>query len=179
MSGYDTILVPLDFSDCSQELIDQASSLAQPSTRIMLLHVADLPDGLAADADVSPSGSRAETAEAMLVRRSRERLMVYGEQLNARGYRSRVEVAVGDTADTIVERAADLGADLVIMGTHGRQGLARVVGGSVAAEVISRAPCPVLTVRTVHKPSCRAKSCDRCEGHLTGELRQLMAEREG
>src|ERR1017187_787414 len=55
----------------------------------------------------------------------------------------------GDPSTVIAETAAETGADLVVMGTHGRTGLTRFVMGSVAEEVLRRAPCPVLTVRDV------------------------------
>jgi nucleotide-binding universal stress UspA family protein len=47
----------------------------------------------------------------------------------------------------IAEAARSVGADLVVLGTHGRTGVQRLLLGSVAAKVISTAPCPVLTVR--------------------------------
>ena len=47
----------------------------------------------------------------------------------------------------IAEAAVDTRADLIVMGTHGRTGLTRLVMGSVAEEVLRRAPCPVMTVR--------------------------------
>jgi nucleotide-binding universal stress UspA family protein len=59
-----------------------------------------------------------------------------------------VEVAVGHPADTIVRIAQERGADLIVMGTHGRTGLQHVLLGSVAEKVVRLAPCPVLTVRT-------------------------------
>lgn len=55
-------------------------------------------------------------------------------------------VAEGDAAEVIVERAAELGADLVAMGTYDRSALGRAVMGSVARRVVQHAPCPVLTV---------------------------------
>jgi universal stress protein A len=58
-----------------------------------------------------------------------------------------VEVAVGHPADTIVRVAQERGADLIVMGTHGRTGLQHVLLGSVAEKVVRLAPCPVLTVR--------------------------------
>ena len=53
----------------------------------------------------------------------------------------------GDPAGVITETAAETDADLIVMGTHGRTGFTRLIMGSVAEEVLRRAPCPVLTVR--------------------------------
>ena len=64
-----------------------------------------------------------------------------------------VEVAVGHAADTIVRVAQERGADLIVMGTHGRTGLQHVLLGSVAEKVVRLAPCPVLTVRYKSVPN--------------------------
>ncbi len=52
----------------------------------------------------------------------------------------------GRAATEIVQRARDIGADLIVIGTHGRRGLAHVMLGSVAERVVQHAACPVLTV---------------------------------
>ena len=57
------------------------------------------------------------------------------------------EIASGPVAETIAAIAADRGADFIVMGTHGRTGLAHVLVGSVAERVIRIAGCPVLTIR--------------------------------
>jgi nucleotide-binding universal stress UspA family protein len=65
------------------------------------------------------------------------------------------QVGEGDSAVEILRAAQDLKADLIVMGTHGRTGLGRLLMGSVAEQVVRKAPCPVLTVRT---PSLQAES---------------------
>lgn len=179
MAGYDKILVPLDFSDCSQDLIDEVAKRFEAPGQVILIHVADLPNGLSSGARIATGSGTEETAEAHLARRSLERLRAYGEQLTRRGYHVEVVVGVGDTAEVIIEQAAARGAQLILMGTHGRRGLPRVVTGSIASDVVSQATCPVMTVRTLHRSRCAAQSCDRCEGHLTDELRLLIAEQDG
>jgi nucleotide-binding universal stress UspA family protein len=54
----------------------------------------------------------------------------------------------GDARDLINQTAAEVGADLIVMGTHGRRGVRRALLGSIAETVVRSAPCPVLTVRT-------------------------------
>jgi len=179
MPPFNRILVPLDFSDCSQDLIDQATALSDDSTRVILLYVANLPQGLSLNAHLGSGVGRDETAEELLLRRSRERLDKYREMMELHGRTAESVVVEGVPAEMIVQEAIERGADVIIMGTHGRKGVAKAVGGSVATEVISRAKCPVLTLRTQHKSTCSARSCDRCDGHLTSELRQLMVERDG
>jgi nucleotide-binding universal stress UspA family protein len=69
-------------------------------------------------------------------------------ELSGAGLEVETEVAEGDPAELIVARAAELGADLIAMGTHGLSALGRVFLGSVARRVVQHAPCPVLTVRS-------------------------------
>jgi nucleotide-binding universal stress UspA family protein len=68
-----------------------------------------------------------------------------GTKLNRR--RIAATVDFGKPADAIIAMADDISADLVVVGTHGRKGIERLVMGSVAKDVLRRAPCPVLIVR--------------------------------
>jgi nucleotide-binding universal stress UspA family protein len=67
--------------------------------------------------------------------------------LRAAGIAARWRLRAGDPAEEIVEAALSEGADLIVMGTHGRRGVNRLVLGSVAEQVVRRAPCPVVTGR--------------------------------
>jgi nucleotide-binding universal stress UspA family protein len=64
------------------------------------------------------------------------------------GVRLERRLVVGDAAARILEAAQAVPCDLIVMGTHGRTGLGRVLLGSVAEQVVRLAPCPVLTVKT-------------------------------
>lgn len=64
----------------------------------------------------------------------------------ARGVVGRAVVKVGVPVDEITQIAADEKADMIVIGTHGRSGLGRLLLGSVAERVVRMAPCPVLTV---------------------------------
>ena len=64
-----------------------------------------------------------------------------------------VRVEAGEPSDTILQIAKDGGADLIVMGTHGRTGLSRLLIGSVAEAVLRRSTCPVLTLRVPGKTS--------------------------
>jgi nucleotide-binding universal stress UspA family protein len=61
-----------------------------------------------------------------------------------------VLLKTGDARDLINQTALEVGADLIVMGTHGRRGITRALLGSVTENVVRTAPCPVLTVR-MHK----------------------------
>ena len=66
------------------------------------------------------------------------------------------EIVDGRAAQTIVEVARQRHVDLIVMGTHGRSGVAHLLLGSVTEKVLRTAPCPVLAVRAVESPDDRA-----------------------
>jgi nucleotide-binding universal stress UspA family protein len=62
----------------------------------------------------------------------------------------------GKPADEIVRCAEEEGVDMIVMGTHGRRGLSRLLMGSVSEAVVRRAPCPVLTIKLPHHEMAEA-----------------------
>ncbi|MFB6099430.1 MAG: universal stress protein [Salinibacter sp.] len=141
------LLVPTDFSSHADAALDHAVSLAhQFDATLHLLHVVNDPRagwyGLG-DAEVRIDRLK-EKAEAA----ARDRLHELAHDSEA----VEVETAVSqrlnlDVADAIREYMEEHVIDLVVMGTHGRQGLGRLVLGSVANTLIRRSACPVMTVR--------------------------------
>jgi len=135
------ILVPTDFSANAEHALDYACALAQKlGSAVHLVHAIASP----------PTALQVALTEEILenlVKEHREALDKLAEARRGIASFGATTVEVGDPRDTIVEAAQKLGADLIVMGTHGRRGLSRVVMGSVAEDVIRRAPCPVLTVR--------------------------------
>jgi nucleotide-binding universal stress UspA family protein len=81
--------------------------------------------------------------------RSRELADTMAEELRRSGIKARPEVRDGDPAEQVLAAAASSGAELIVMGTHGRTGIARMVLGSVARNVLTHARCSVLVVRDV------------------------------
>ena len=146
MIGVKRILVPTDFSDTSELALRYGVELARAfKARLFLLHVPDDP-GAAAEAEY-PIGLFETMHNA-----ARERL---GALLtDAEMYELQPERAMrlGKPADEIVRYAAEHEIDVIVMGTHGRDGFARMLSGSVAEIVVRRASCPVLTVhRSEHE----------------------------
>ena len=120
------ILVPLDGSPEASAALPYAAALATPGTEIILLTV--VPS--AADADAARAG----------LETSAQRLRVAGQTV-------RTEVAVGNPAQRIVDAAADLGEVMIVMASHGRGALDRLIYGSVADQVGRESPVPVMVVR--------------------------------
>jgi universal stress protein A len=146
------ILHPTDFSDCSRWAASIAADLAQRHDALVLvLHVVET---------LGPEN------------------VTYGEAVSQRqpeGYRQRLDLdlrrsvplpgvmveyllAEGDPATEIDRVARERGCDLIVLGTHGRKGLAHLLMGSVAEEVVRRALCPVLIVRTPGPPDQAASA---------------------
>ena len=89
-------------------------------------------------------------------RMGNEQLARLGADLKKKGLRFRAMVRTGSPSQTIVALAKSGRADLIIMATHGRTGLAHVFLGSVAEKVVRTASCPVLTVRGAAASKSRA-----------------------
>lgn len=146
MKRFRRILHPSDFSPASRPALAQAIDLAKrDGARLTLVHVMTLPVPIVAEGYVSP------TVWADLERQMRGHAQKEMGKLITRarqaGVRATSVLLEGLPADRIVRAARRLKADLIVMGTHGRSGLAKIFLGSVAGRVIATARCPVLTVR--------------------------------
>ena len=142
------VLHPTDFSKASGAAFARALSEArQQRAELLLVHVLApvIPMAGAGEAYVSPSmyEQMAESARAW-AQKQMDRLL--GKAKAAR-VRARGLLLEGVAHEQIVRTAKRQGAGLIVMGTHGRTGMARFFLGSVAARVAATAPCPVLTVR--------------------------------
>ncbi|HHT9135325.1 MAG: hypothetical protein A3C38_06435 [Planctomycetes bacterium RIFCSPHIGHO2_02_FULL_50_42] len=144
MIKFKKILCPVDYSDCSAKALRYAAGLAlKDSAKLYLMHVIDKRvydyGGPVYEAQLSP--------DAEVIEHLKEKL---GESV-PKEIRGDIDVetivTVGVPAQEIVNAADDKEVDVIVMGTHGRTGIAHVVMGSVAENVVRKALCPVLTVR--------------------------------
>ena len=146
MSAITKVLVPVDFSECSWLALNVAAGLAERlAVTVDVVHVWDLPRHRRASSTfLSVGGSRAY-AERVLDDKGQEieKLLAGLSVADLDRVHSRIEK--GHPARTIVALSEEY--DLLLMGTHGRTGLAQVLMGSVAERVVRRARCPVLTTR--------------------------------
>ena len=135
------ILVPTDFGPLSDQALTCALTLAHRfGASLHLLHVVNRPllaEGLAAEASMSSDTG----IELDMVEDARRRLLAATPEA------ATVDVVFGYPATSIVEHASRSRVDLIVMGSHGRTGIAHVLLGSVAEAVVRTAPCPVLTLR--------------------------------
>jgi universal stress protein A len=132
------ILVPVDFTECTEKALGYAVPFArQFGATVTLLHVIE-PVFATASETVLVDVCTDENAQREL------------EKLRARlagRVRCRPLLAKGNAAVEIIRAAQDLGCDLILLSTHGRTGLDRLLLGSTAEKVVRRAGCPIFVVR--------------------------------
>jgi nucleotide-binding universal stress UspA family protein len=134
------ILVPTDFSEPSAAALRYGVELARRfHARLYLFHVVEHP-GEAAEAEY-PIGLFDTMKNAA---HDRLRQLLTAEELG--NLEPLCAMHIGMAAEEIVRHAQDQDIDLIVMGTHGREGVVRALLGSVAEKVVRRATCPVLTV---------------------------------
>lgn len=143
------ILVPVDLAQGSLAVCEYAAFLARAlKSKLTLLYVWSPPQYVAPDVMVALPSFNAASLEEHAHASARgdfDKLLRHFEPASVE-VATRVET--GRPAAAIVRVAEELGADLIVIGTHGRTGVKRWWMGSVAQEVIAHAPCPVVTVHT-------------------------------
>jgi nucleotide-binding universal stress UspA family protein len=140
------ILVPIDFSPCSEQALDYACALAAKlGARIHVVNAigATLPELSVALTDQMIASIRHDNEATLAgLLAPRRATASFGETF----------VVDDDARDAILKAAKAVHADLIVIGTHGRRGLSRALLGSVAEDVLRRSPCPVLAVREGGQP---------------------------
>jgi nucleotide-binding universal stress UspA family protein len=146
------ILVPTDFSDPSADALATAMEFAAFSGATLdLVHVAvEATYALPPPVDVAT----VPIDMTKVMNRAADNLAAEEARVRAAGLPCETATLVGRPDPEIVERARSTRADLIIMGTHGRSGLAHALLGSVAERVVQHSPCPVLIVP--HRGATRA-----------------------
>lgn len=144
-----TILVPHDFSSCANHAAALARDVAKiHGARLILLHVAELPPMLGPGATVVPDeGGAPINVKDYAMRSAEAHLDDLSKRLRSDGVEVSAIATVGNVSSEITACARRENVDLVVMGTHGRTGLAHVVLGSVTEKIVRHSPVPVLTVR--------------------------------
>lgn len=143
-----TVLVPVDFSDTQGRLIAAAEAEAKiRSASLFLLHVIE-PAAEVAGFETDPEMMRLRIGQDFETERriEAERLKELARQVESRGMPCGSAVRFGLPADEILAAAAGVGADLMVMGSHGHGALYHLFTGSVVTGVLKRSPCPVLVI---------------------------------
>jgi nucleotide-binding universal stress UspA family protein len=140
------IVHPSDFSTASRPAFARALDLARANrATLTLVHVMPPVIPIVGDGYVSPQvWEDVERTARAYAQKQIDKLIARARQA---GVRAKSVLLEGVPADRIVRTAKGQRADVIVMGTHGRSGLAKLFLGSVAERVVATAPCPVMTVR--------------------------------
>jgi nucleotide-binding universal stress UspA family protein len=140
MIQLNSILVAFDFGETSQKALVYGQNLTRTfGGRLHVLHVADMIATTASQFYPDHPGDPEMRAESLALK-----------HLRALVPESEAKLAVrisGSPGNAIVEYARSIHADVIVVGTHGRDGMSRLLMGSVAEHIVRHAPCPVLVVR--------------------------------
>ena len=138
------ILVPIDFSDVTDRVVERAAGLAKAlAARLWLLHVA-MPDPDFVGYDVGPPSARQSRATEL--RDEHRALQAIAERLRADGIEATSLLVQGPTVETILAEAGKVSADLIAVGSHGHGALHRALVGSVSEGLLRHADRPLLIV---------------------------------
>jgi nucleotide-binding universal stress UspA family protein len=143
MAEVKKVLFPVDFFESSNKVLPVVKSMAEKlGAQIELIHVVRGPEDFTG---YEMGGAWYSSYEGELLKGGEKAMERFVEE-KLPGMDVKTTIAVGDVVEKILEHAEKSGADMIIIGTHGRKGLERIMFGSVAAGVVKGAHCPVLTV---------------------------------
>lgn len=140
-----SLLVALDFSSVADDQLEIVGRLAAPDREIFLLHVAE-PDPDFVGFEAGPEEVRDQVAREF--HQEHEQIQSLAGRLRDKGHRVTALLVQGPTIETILNEAEKVGAEVIVVGSHGRGKLFDLVVGSVSAGVIRKSPVPVLVVPT-------------------------------
>src|SRR5262245_4561131 len=145
-----TILVPHDFSSSA----NLAAAIARDEAkrhggRLLLLHVCDLPLDLGPDTQIilEPDSDGPISMRHFAMSSAETHLRDLADRLAREGGTAEVFVRVGRPVDEILRFAAEQAADVIVMGTHGRTGIRKMIAGSVTERIVRASDVPVMTIR--------------------------------
>jgi len=138
------LLVPIDFHDHAMGALEIAKHIAQVNDgTLTLLYVVPMDEPIGGKMYEDDFKKQAEKDAVRLADLAAAQL---------KGVKYEILAEIGDPAAAIINAAAQKGVDAIVMGTHGRKRLMRVLMGSVAEQVLREAPCPVIVYRLEKKP---------------------------
>ena len=137
------VLVPVDFSENSQKILQQAVFFAEKlHAGVAVVFVVQSIDDYSGF--FVPHMPIAQFEDELLASARKKMDSFLAENLKGVAHES--AVLAGDVAEEIIRSVAEMGAGMIIMGTHGYKGVEKILFGSVAEKVVKTAPCPVLTI---------------------------------
>lgn len=158
------VLIALDGSDFAEKALDVAQRVMGPGGKVTLVTAVQTPEPplyIYPGADVA-SVILEDTEQIRTEPDKAQRYLEHvGKNLQLAGIQVDVVVGAGEPAPLIIDRAFKLGVEAIVLTTHGRSGLSRLLFGSVTEEVLRDAPCPVIVVP--NREQQRAPEADEVE----------------
>ncbi len=146
MITINSILCPIDFSDASTNAFRYACEFAKAmGSKIIFLNVVE-PRPMVADMTLNYIPLEEDLAKA-----ATEDLRPLVQEAESKGIAVQADVMIGTPAELILSQAAEFNASIIIMGSHGKTGLSRLLMGSVAEAIVRKARIPVLIVKADEK----------------------------
>ncbi|MBL9212423.1 MAG: universal stress protein [Opitutaceae bacterium] len=161
-----TVLAPIDFSDSSRRVIDEAIHLARSiGGRLVLLHIVGPTSAFPSEFD-STGARAAYLAEAE--KHARDELSALQRSLRDEGVTAHVVHLIAQPGPGILEQADRLEADYIVMGSHGHGAFYELIVGGTASRVLKLAKCPVVIVPSQAKKSARSGRSVTAANRATG-----------
>jgi nucleotide-binding universal stress UspA family protein len=140
------ILVCIDLSYSTEKIVKKARELAQVvSAKVWLLHVAE-PDPDFVGFEAGPQSVRDSVSEQF--HQEHRQIQGIADRIREDGLDATALLVQGPTAETILKQAMKLSADIIVIGTHGRGAVYKLLVGSVSESIIHKAECPIFVVPT-------------------------------
>ena len=144
MKEFKRILFPIDFSEVSPEIVPYVISMADKLNAEV--HIIFVVRRLESCRRIFGSHAAVENFEIEIVLGAETKMDEFVEEFFKSVIRPKTKVLIGDIAEEIIKYIKANGINLVIIGTHGRKGMDRIILGSIADRVIKSAPVPVMNV---------------------------------
>src|ERR1035441_6388619 len=145
--GFENVLVPVDFTDVSQRAVDYATNIARRhGSEVTLAHVST---------PLSPYAQPEVVwfENLSIVQPAEQQLETWGAELRSKGVKAKAAWLTGMIQDEILAAAEKAHSDLIVLGTHGRSGLQRLIFGSDAEGLYRQSKCPILVVGPAAVPA--------------------------
>ena len=144
MITFKKILFPVDFSEVSPKIVPYVITMADKLDAEV--HLVFVVRKLEQYRSIFDSPVSVETFENEIVLGAETKMEEFVREFFKRILKLKTKILIGDIAEEIIKYIKDEGIDLVIIGTHGRKGMDRIILGNIADKVIKSAPVPVLSV---------------------------------
>ena len=148
MKKWKTIVTTTDFSPCAKHAVSLAAELAQEAgAALHILHVIEVPAGLSPGALVFMDGAAMAVTMEQAAQETAGKLMAQQREDLGNTVDVHLHSVTGEVVADTLALCERLGADLLVVGTHGRRGIQHLLLGSMAERMVRQSPIPVLTVR--------------------------------